>query len=75
MDWLASGLSLIGMYLLPRDRTLAIYICIISSCFFLVWSVQIRSVAIALLQVVMIIINLRTLLIWRTENGNKRNKP
>lgn len=65
MDWVATGFTLIAVYLLPDKPKWAVYFFIASSLTFLIWAVYEGIWSIAALQCVLIIMNFRTLYKWR----------
>lgn len=69
MDWIASGLSLVGTVLLAHHRMTAMYVYLASCLAFMVWAISIKSWAVLGLQVVLICLNIRTIITWRKKNG------
>lgn len=69
MDWIASGFSLLGTYLLAHHRMTAMYVWLVSSVTFAIWAVTIepKSWAVFGLQVVLICLNIRTIIAWRKK--------
>ena len=69
LDWLAAVLNVVGLYCLPKKRMIAMYFFVASSLVFLVWAAIIGSEAVVLLQVVLMVLNIRTILIWRKDES------
>lgn len=65
MDWIASALSLLAVYLLAKHPQKAVMVFIASSFSFLVWALLREVWSIVALQSVLLILNVRTLYIWR----------
>lgn len=65
MDWVASGLTILGTWLMAKHRLTAMYVYMASSIVFAVWALSIRSWAVLILQFVLIGLNVRTILVWR----------
>jgi len=73
MDWLGAALNVIGLYLLPKQKYWAMGVFVATNIVFMVWAVTVQSWAILLLQVVLLILNIRTIYIWRQDNDPVRN--
>jgi hypothetical protein len=65
MDWIAATLNIVGMWLLPKRRYWAMIVFIASCTTFIVWGITQAQWAIVALQVVLLILNIRTIYIWR----------
>jgi len=65
MDWFAAGLSVVATYLLPKRKLIAVYIYLGSSVLYLVWACYAHIWSIAVLQLIMITLNIRTIILWK----------
>jgi dolichyl-phosphate-mannose--protein O-mannosyl transferase len=68
LDWIASALTLIAVYLLAKHPQKAVMVFIASSVSFLVWALYREIWSIVLMQSILIFLNVRTLYVWR-QNG------
>lgn len=70
LDWLGMVLSLISYAMLARHRRRALWLLAISNVVWGTWAVTRQVLSISLLNLAYLILNIRTLLIWR-RNGNE----
>lgn len=68
MDWIASDLSLIGWYLIPKRKILAMCIFLCVNVAWIVWSLSNSVYSLFLLQVCFVVLNIRTIKEWSEED-------
>jgi hypothetical protein len=64
--------NLVGLYLLPKRKYAAMVLYSLSSVCFLLWALHEGVTAIAVLQVVLLVLNVRTIIIWRRDADYER---
>ncbi len=67
VDWLATGLSLLGWYLMADHRVRALFVLMAANIAWGFWASTLQHWSLLLLQVCFMVFNLRTLRAWRRE--------
>jgi nicotinamide riboside transporter PnuC len=68
IDWIAAGLGLAGMWLLPTRRKTAIILFLIGNVLWLAWALQTGSYGVVANYLLMGVLNARTLWTWVRES-------
>jgi hypothetical protein len=75
IDWIAAGLGLAGMWLLPTRRKTSIILFLIGNVLWLAWSVQTGSYGVTANYLLMAGLNARTLYTWVREARAVKLQP
>lgn len=67
IDWVATTIALVGMYILPTKKRLAICLFLTGNIIWLIWGYQTGHTSIIAYYVVMGCLNARTLIKWVQE--------
>ena len=65
--------NVLALYYLPRRRMRAMYLFVFSSLAFLLWAVVVREAPLVIQQVILLLLNIRTIYIWQ-RNGEGNGK-
>jgi len=65
LDWIAAVANVIGLYALPKRRMVGMSFFVISSITFGVWAWSEEVWSLVALQTILLILNIRTILIWK----------
>jgi len=68
IDWIAAALNIIGMFVLPRRRMVAMYVFLLGNVAYIAWALQQHVWSIIALQVILVALNIRTIIIWRKDD-------
>ena len=68
-SWVAAAFNLLGLWFLPKRKYLSVGLFTLSSLLFLLWALFTRTWAIAILEVVLVVLNVRTIYLWRKAEG------
>jgi hypothetical protein len=67
MDWIGAGLNIVGLWLLPKSRMIAMYVYLVSSVMWIIYAAYHNIWSLILLQIVLLLLNIRTIVIWKKE--------
>lgn len=65
MDWLGVMTSVAGWYLMPKRREYAMVVFLFGNASWITWAVMMNVWSILALQVIFVVLNVRTLYLWR----------
>lgn len=71
VGWLASAFNILGLWLLPKRKYLALGAYILSSTCFLVWGIYDCAWNVVALQALLLTLNIRAYIIWRQDDRRK----
>lgn len=71
MDWIGAALNILGLWLLPKRKYAALFVFLFSNVAFMIWATTAKNYAILILQGILTVLNVRTYIIWRQQDGPK----